>query len=191
MRWGTDGAPLFFYLIMKRFSFILLTLCCCTSIFAEKLEDRYVMKMADGWQLYYICEQEIPALERKIKPMTADFTYPTYSDSITMNISVFASDILATDSIVLAGKNRKVIRDFKTFFIEKENKLWTHRYNMRFPFENAVQLYNDPSPYTLTVYAQGKVISYSFSPKAWQKEKDVMQQIFRIIYTNKRLYQTK
>lgn len=96
---------------------------------------------------------------------------------------------LQTDSIVLIGRSRISISDFQTFYIEKDKKLWAHRYSLHYRFTELTELYRAPSPFVFCIYAQGTEIRYSYSPKAWEKESVWMNQILHIISTNKRLYE--
>lgn len=147
------------------------------------------MKMLENGQLYFICPYVIPALNAKTKDVSTDITYLTYSDSITMNMTIWNDTELQTDSIVLIGRSRISISDFQTFYIEKDKKLWAHRYSLHYRFTELAELYRAPFPFVLCIYAQGTEIRYSYSPKAWEKESVWMNQILHIISTNKRLYE--
>ncbi len=155
---------------------------------AEKLEDRYVMKTIENGQLYFVVPYDIQSQTAKTKALSADITYLTTSDSVTMNISVWSSNELLTDSIVLKGTTQVVIRDFKTFFIEKDNKLWLHRYSLRYPFTSLALLYADTKPFMIDVCFGSQRITYGYSQKQWKKEQEWMNQVLHIIATNKRLY---
>ena len=179
---------LFFYVRMKKSVSFLLSLIFSLVAFAEKLEDRYVMKTIDSGQLYFVVPYDIPSLTAKTKALSADITYLTISDSVTMNLSVWSADELMTDSIVLTGTNQIVIRDFKTFFIEKDKKLWLHRYSLRYPLTSLVNLYANTNPFTIDVCFGSQCITYGYAPKQWKKEQEWMNQILHIIVTNKRIY---
>ena len=58
------------------------------------------MKTIENGQLYFVVPYDIPSLTAKTKALSADITYLTTSDSVTMNISVWSANELLTDSIV-------------------------------------------------------------------------------------------
>ena len=147
------------------------------------------MKTLEDGQLYFISPYEIPSLSTKTKPVSTDITYLTYSDSVTMNMTILSDLELQTDSIVLIGERRIVIRDFQTFYIETDRKLWVHRYSLHYLFSELTELYSAPTPFILCIYAKEKEIQYSYTSKAWKKESDWMNQILHIINTNKRLFE--
>lgn len=174
---------------MKRSLLLIISLFFGGALYSTSLEDRYVMKTFDNGQLYFIAPYDIPSQLSKTKALSADITYLTISDSITMNISVWTTNELATDSIVLVAQDRFPIYNFQTFFIEMDGKLWMHRYSLRYPLSKLVQLYGSPEPFSLCVYANEKCYPYSWSAKSWKKEQIWMNQILHIIISNKRLYE--
>lgn len=176
---------------MRRKILLLLGLCVCALSYAVKIEDRYVMKTFDGGQIYFIEPFEVPGVAKQAKPMSADITYLTTSDSVTMNISVWTLQELSADSIVLEGSERMTFTEFQTFFIEREKKWWLHRYSFRYPLSVLNNLYAQSVPFTLSVYSHGQAYEYAYTAKAWPKERDWLTQILHIIATNKRLYQQK
>lgn len=158
------------------------------AIFAAKLENRYIMKSHKDGQLYFILPYDIPAEEKNIKNLSADITYLTSSDSVTMNISVWNENELNTDSIVLVGEEYISITDFKTFFIEKDGKLWLHRYSFRISLEDLVALYSNQLSFALDVHSEKQTIRYLYPIKKWKSEQEWMSQILYIIKRNKLIY---
>ena len=174
---------------MRRIIFLLSSLCLLLfSAHATSLEDRYVMKTLENGQLYFITPFDIPAVTPKTKALSADITYLTSSDSVTTNISVWTTQELHTDSIVFLGEIKIELKDFQTFFIERDGKLWLHRYSLRFPLKDLTIIYSGQSPFLINVYAKGQAIHYSYPSKSWSKEQMWMNQILHIIDTNRRLY---
>lgn len=172
---------------MKRLLELLCALCLCHPLFAVKVEDRYVMKAFEGGQLYFVLPFDIPSTDKQ-KDLSADITYLTNSDSVTLNITVRTPNELAPDSIVLQAGEHYNITDYETFYIERDNNLWVHRYSLRFPMAVLKRAYTSSAPYTLTVFAPGQTYSYAFAQRTWQKEQDWMNRLLHIIDTNRRLY---
>lgn len=173
---------------MKKLLRLLLALSFCAPLFAVKIEDRYVMKAFEGGQIYFIVPYEIPAADAKDKPLLADVTYLTNADSVTMNISVRTPDELLADSVAIFAGERLPIPDYETFFIERDGKLWLHRYSLRYPLDTFKHIYTRPEPFTLCIYTHARTLRYAVTDKAWPKEQEWMNQILHIIDTNRRLY---
>lgn len=147
------------------------------------------MRTFENGQLFFIEPYDVPAYTAKEKALSTDITYLTNSDSVTMNMSVWTIKELATDSIVLEGGYKRIaISDFQTFYIEKDGKLWVHRYSVRYPLVYLNMLYADSEPFIINVCTKGEQIKYGFASKQWKKEQDWMNQILHTIATNKRLY---
>ena len=176
---------------MKRYFSLFLVLMVSLAASAVKLEDRYVMKAIEDGQIFFIAPYEISSQTGKIKPLMADVTYVTTNDSVTMNMSVWTPQELLADSLILRSGKQVYCRDFETFFVERDGKLWIHRYSIRFPLESLNAIYASSAPFTLTVYAQDQTVEYGYTAKAWPKEQDWMNQILHIIASNKRLYKQK
>jgi len=173
---------------MKRFFFLFVAVCLISSLYASSVEDKYIMKTFENGQLYFILPYDIPVQTSKAKALSADITYLTTSDSVTMNISVWTDRELATDSIALEGGERIVIKDFQTFFIEPEGKLWLHRYSLRYPLVCLTKLYAAESPFSMIIYTREQEMAYGYSSKVWSKERAWMNKILHTIDSNRRLY---
>lgn len=176
---------------MKRYLALFLLSLVSWAAWAVKIEERYVMKAIEEGQIYYISPYEISSQTNKIKPLMADVTYLTYSDSVTMNISVWTPQELLADSLVLRSGKQVYCRNFETFFVERDGKQWIHRYSLQFPLASMNAIYAASTPFSLCVYAKGQKVEFGYTDKAWPKEQDWMNQILHIIASNKRLYKQK
>ncbi len=181
-----------YWILIRMKKYLLLLLGMIVSLFpsmsATSLEDHYIMKIMDDGQLYFITPFDIPAQMPKMKAASADITYLTNADSVTMNISVWAKQELLVDSIVIAANGKIVRCEFQVFFIEMERKLWIHRYSLHYPLNDLVAIYKSPVPYTLHIYAKEQDVQYAYSSKLWVKESVWMNRILHIILSNKALY---
>ena len=173
---------------MKRILLTSIILLLSTSFYAISIEDRYVMRVVNDGQLYFILPYEIPSSAYRTKAAMADITYLTTTDSVTMNVSVWGKDVLKADSILLITEDDRVVCDFQTFFIEMDGKLWLHRYSLRYPYADLCRLYSSPSPFILRIYAESKEVQYTYLAKAWKKESVWMNQILQMIMSNKEVY---
>lgn len=152
-------------------------------IHAEKIEDRYVMRPIQGGLLYFILPYELPSLQKE-KAVELDVTYITGFDSVRVNMSVYTDMPLATDSIVFRTTQSFRISDFETFFIDKENKKYVHRYSCRFPYRYWQEMYADSEPFCLEVYSSSGTLFYGFSSNKWKKEQQWMTQVMLLIERN-------
>lgn len=157
------------------------------SLYAAKTNDRYIMRPYENGQLYFILPFEIPSQSPKEKALEADITYPTASDSVTMNMSVKSMIELSVDSFVFEGNHRVVIRDYEPFFVEPEGKLWLHRFSLRFPLNDLMQLFRGGAPLKIVVCTQKDKIEYGWTEKEWKKEQEWMNKILHIIDNNRKI----
>lgn len=173
---------------MKKFILILtgILIVVNLSVFA-KLEDRYIMKPAEKGQLYFIVPFNIPSTAKKTKPVDVDITYLTSNDSVIMNLSVWCSEQLLADSIVLHDDIVLPIYKFQTFFIELDGKMWHHRYSLRYPYDALKSLYNSKTPICISVYAKTNVLHYTYSTNNWTEESGWMMRLLQMIDVNKSL----
>lgn len=157
-------------------------------MFALNIEERYVMKPIDGGQIYFILPYQIPSEQVKMKDLSVDITYLTNLDSVTMNISVYTENELNVDSIMFIGNEKISICDFQTFFIEKEGRVWLHRYSLRIPWKILNDLYSTQDSFSLCICAREDIIRYAYPSKAWKTEQEWMNQILYIIARNQQFY---
>lgn len=185
--WGITWCPALF-LYMKKFQILILSLLSFAYVSAVGLDDRYVVKTIDNGQLYFIMPFDIPALAPKTTSLSADITYLTTNDYVTMNVSVWSKDEWVADSIILLEGGNRLDISYQTFFVEMEGKQWLHRYSLRYPLDILIHMYSCSDPYVLCFYTNGRQIQYSFSARSWQKEQKWMNPILHMILRNMKLY---
>ena len=182
-------SPHCFCFNMKKHLLLFLIISAFSTVYAAESKDRYVMRTFENGQLYFILPFDIPVQSTKSKPLSADITYLTASDSVTMKISVLWNEELSADSIVLVGNGKRICaKDFETYFIEPDGKWWLHRYSMSFLFSELTSVYTSSKPFSLSIYAKQHTVRYGYSDKAWLKEQQWMNKILHIIDSNRRFY---
>ena len=170
---------------MRKTLLLLVTGLATLSLYAEKLEERYVSRITSNGMLFFIKPFELPN-EGQGKPAELDITLLIERDSITLNISVLTSNILQVDSIGLYNDRNNInISDFETFFIDKEGKNYIHRYSCKLPFAYWKRLYTNDISYHLTIFAKETKLLYGYSTKEWKKERNQMRQIIQLIERNR------
>ena len=169
---------------MKKSILLLAFTLSIAGVNAQKLEERYVSRILEDGILFFIKPFELPNAG-KGKTAELDLTYLNTEDSVTANISVYAPDILKTDSICLDGEGKRMcISGFKTFYIDKKGKNYIHRYSCTLPFSYWKELQKNESPYTINIYSGKDRIQYGYTTKAWNKERKWMLQIIYLIERN-------
>ncbi len=169
---------------MKRCLILLAFIASCFTIYAEKLTNRYISRVVSDGMLYFIGPFELPN-QQKEQAIEVDITYVTKRDSLTLNMSIYTSVILQTDSIKFVSNTPHTITDFALFFIDKKGKKFIHRYSCKLPYSYWEELYTAHNPFMLEVYANnGQILQYAYSAKNWSKERTWMQQIMQIIKYN-------
>lgn len=168
----------------KQFFFLAFTLLSM-SLFAERLEDRFVSRSYTDGMLYFIEPFQLPSISKK-EPIFLDVTYLTSQDSITLNMSVYYNEILQIDSICFVYDDTLKISKLLTFFIEKEKNKFVHRHSCRIPYFALLKMYqNEKQPFTMELFTDKGVFLYSYGKK-WEKERSWMIQIFQLISKNRR-----
>lgn len=170
---------------MKRYLIILIMSSCIFSIYAEKIEDRYVSRTVPDGLLFFICPFELPNCQ-KMPAAELDITYLITNDTLTLNMSVYLSSIISLDSIKFTGYTNKTIANFETFYIDKKKKRYVHRYSCKLPYKFWVDCYNSDKPFLMSLYAGDNCLDYGFSAKEWSNECGWMRQVLEIINRNKK-----
>lgn len=171
---------------MKKIFLLFLISLYSFGICAEKLEDRYVSRLVSEGLLFFIVPYELPAVQKN-KAAEIDITYLIQGDSITLNMSIFTSDIIHADSIQFASTSVKTITQFETFFIDKVGKKFVQRYSCRLPYTYLEEIYRADEPFRMTIYTDEEQLCYGYAAKKWPKEKTWMRQIMLIIRRNQQV----
>lgn len=153
------------------------------SIAKSDLSGKYVMRLRSNDQLYFILPNDIESLDKN-KNLNFDITYATSEQDVTINMSIFTKQGLTIDSIAFVSTKDVVIKDFKTFYIEKDNAWWCHRISCKLPFEYLKQMYLSSESYKIVVYDDLKVLTYAFPVKKWKSEHSWMNRLLLLITQN-------
>lgn len=174
---------------MKRFLILISLFFFSISIIGNnRLSDLYVMKPLENGHLYFVLPFNIPSITSKTRSVSVDITSLTCSDSVTVNMSVWKKTEIETDSIIFRSDRNFVIHDYQTFFIEKDEKLWLHRYSIRMLFKDLKYLYSAPKSFRIQVYSKDQLMEYEYTSRLWSKEGNNICQVLRIIESNKKLF---
>lgn len=156
-----------------------------------KLSDRFVVQQREREQLYFIVPYEIHSCAKSLKPLEADITYITSSDSVSMKTSVRYPEQMYIDSVVfVSGETRNSLK-FQTCFIDSEGKFFHHRIFIDMQYQYLKSIYSADKAFEIIIYSSDRQLCYSVPAKKWESEKGWMCQILRLIDNNKRLMETR
>ena len=79
-----------------------------------------------------------------------------------------------------------VLKDFKIFYIEKEDSWWTHRISCKIPFSYLKQIYLLENPYRIEIYGNHNELTFSINNKKWKSEQSWMKELLFMIEQNKK-----
>lgn len=164
--------------------FMFVLLLSSVQLRAQDIDDYYNAFVQDEGSLYFI----EPVLEFKgaEKPckIVLDITYPSSSDSLTVNFTYYESMLMKLDSIALYNPITKVQSSVSPIYFEPMKKKWKHRYTSHFEFQEFESLFRSNNQLSLRIYANGKMMPLSIKPKKWKKLQPILARIFDLIKAN-------
>ena len=171
---------------MKKIFFTLLIACLHISVFAEKTEDMYVMRHTMQGQLFFISENVFPSLDRKFE-LPFDITYLNSTDSVSVKMTVPSNTLTHVDSVALVlTEDRYVCPVAYSIYKEKEKKLWVHRCDCPFSYEEIKMSMTQPTSPKFVVYTAAGTQTYVMPENQWQKLHPHLVEIFMLIDASKR-----
>ena len=171
---------------MKKVFFLLSLLCLHIPSFAEKTEDRYIMRHTMQGQLFFISENIFPSTDRTFE-LPFDITYLNTSDSVSVKMTVPSSTLTHVDSVALVlTEYRYVCPVVYSIYKEKEKKHWIHRCDCAFSYEAIKMSMTHPTAPQFVVYTAAGAHAYAMPEKQWQKLLIHLQEIFMLIDASKR-----
>jgi hypothetical protein len=105
-------------------------------------------------------------------------------------MSVWLPEPVNADSIVFCSAENMTVTGFRTFFIDKEKSRYHHRYSCTIPYNYLLSIYQHGQPYTMTIHAGTREFRYGFPESSWKKECQWMNQVLRLIDTNRQVRNT-
>lgn len=165
---------------------LLLLLLSCQTALAGNLSKRYYSYMTSEGMLYYICPQKMPKMSDSMakKPLLYDVTHLSTTDTVTISSTIWSQFPLQTDSVRIV-QNGKVWRAsaIEVIYVERDKNLYKTR--VRFPllWAELKELYSSNDPFILDFYHN---FTYLYPLKEWNKKKEEMNEILRIIELNRK-----
>ena len=172
---------------MKKIFFTLLMVCLHISVFAEKTEDMYIMRLTTQGQLFFICENIFPSSDRKSE-LPFDITYLNSTDSVSVKMTVPCHTLTHVDSVALVtAEERYLCPMVNSIYKEKNKKQWIHRCDCAFSYEAVRNAMVQPTSPKFVVYTAAGEQSYLMPQGQWQKLQPHLVEIFMLIDASKRL----
>ena len=172
---------------MKKIFFTLLIVCLHISVFAEKTEDMYVMRLTTQGQLFFISENIFTSLDRKFE-LPFDITYLNSTDSVSIKMTVPNHTLTHVDSVALVLEDEAYMCPVVySIYKEKDKKQWIHRCDCAFSYEAVRNAMVQPTSPKFVVYTAAGEQSYLMPQAQWQKLQPHLVEIFMLIDASKRL----
>lgn len=157
----------------------------CLASYAEKTEDMYIMRHIASGQLYFISEITFPSTDSKLV-LPFDITHLNSTDSVSIKMTVYENSLTNVDSVALVSENAKVVCPLvNSIYKEKEKKLWVHRSDCTFSYQDTKQTFVQPTPPQIIVYTAAGAHTYAMTQKNWEKILPNIHEIFMIIDASK------
>jgi len=154
----------------------------------QKLHKDYSFYPQEGGNVYFIHPQKgFESRDAEVtKALEYDITYVSDRDSATYTFSYFTKNVLKTDSVKIYSSQGELlyVAPASMYYVQPKKKNWQQRASISIPFPLLTQIYNAPSPYTLSLVGGNKEIRYVLKPKAWEKQSYKVSRIFQIVEFN-------
>ena len=172
---------------MKKIFFTLLMVCLHISVFAEKTEDMYIMRLTTQGQLFFISENIFTSTDRKFE-LPFDITYLNSTDSVSIKMTVPSLTLTRVDSVALVLEDEAYMCPVVySIYKEKDKKQWIHRTDCTFRYEAVKKSMIQPTAPQIVVYTEAGTQYYTMPQALWQKLQPHLVEIFMLIDASKRL----
>lgn len=172
---------------MKHFLLGLFFCIMTTPLFAEKIEDMYVMRHSPEGQLFFIRPNTFFSADHKTE-FSFDITHLNTTDTASIKMTVYESTLVNVDSVaILCDGQRYICNTPMSIYKEKEKKHWVHRCDCLFPYKEVkLAMIADEAP-TFVIYTNKSTLSYTATANNWKKLHPNFCDIFMIIDESRRL----
>ena len=172
---------------MKKILLTLLIVCLHISVFAEKTEDMYIMRLTTQGQLVFIAANIFTSTDRKFE-LPFDITYLNTTDSVSIKMTVPSPTLTRVDSVALIVDDEVYMCPMvNSIYKEKNKKQWIHRCDCTFSYEAVRNAMVQPTSPKFVVYTAAGEQSYLMPQAQWQKLQPHLVEIFMLIDASKRL----
>lgn len=171
---------------MKIKLFLLFALCTLsTAIFSQSAHKRYTGRMTQDGMCYFFSAAELKDTEG-ISHFDYDITYLDWQDSITINFTAHTPSADVPSKLAMTnGNNTYMCDNHKHLYIEFRKKGYTARMTSRYALKDFQQLLRHAQPLRFTFEQDGQLKSAAYKPKAWEKERKTLTQIFQLIQSTR------
>ena len=171
---------------MKRILVGIFLILSITSVFAQKTEDMYVMRHSSDGQLYFIRPIMFSSADSKAE-LSCDITHLNTKDTASVKMTIYETTLVRIDSVALVSNGARFLcDDVVSIYKEKDNKLWAHRCDCPFPYQEVkLAMIADQAP-TIIVYTNKSTLSYTMAANKWAKLRLRFSDVFLLIDESKR-----
>ena len=155
-------------------------------LFAEKIEDMFVMRHSPEGVLFFIRPNTFFSADKKSE-FSFDITHLNTTDTASVKMTVYESSLINVDSVaILCDGARYLCHTPMSIYKEREKKHWVHRCDCVFPFKDVkLAMIADEAP-TFVVYTNKSTLSYTLPLNNWKKLHPHFCDIFMMIDESKR-----
>lgn len=166
---------------LKFFVFLFCVLLCGLS-YSQKTHKQFIMKKTDFGMLYFVQPQTIC----KSKALVCEFdqTIRTWSDTVSIGVSVTTNETIKVDSITIGISGRSVTRDVEHIYVEPCKKKWKCRFFVYVTMEEMERFLSETSPFII-FHGIGNDKSVLVKQKKWLKVQELNKNIYLQVGLNK------
>lgn len=161
-------------------------LLCATAAAAQKIRDRYVMRIEEDGTIYHTLPQTL-FTHRDYGDLTFDITYKTRQPErrATVNFTCHLPDAAPVDSARFTAGEVTFGGTVGKLFVEPDRRTWTHRYTLSTPVDPLFVFFDEAAqPTRVTLYRGGEATVYEVKRPAWRSFAPAGHRIFETIRYN-------
>ena len=144
--------------------------------------NRYSSRITNDGICYFFKECKLKNVSG-MKQFQYDMTYPDWTDSITVNFSIYCDMPLVPDKLYLRGGSKNcVCNDFRSLYVDIVKGGYEIRITSKFAKEDIESLLQQSeSPMAFEMETKGKKMFATYTDGAWHKERKKLNDIFLLI----------
>lgn len=144
--------------------------------------DRYSSRITIDGTCYFFKDYKLTCVDG-IKRFQYDMTYPDWTDSITVNFSLYCDMPVVPRQFSLRGGDKEyVCNDFHNLYVDIIKGGYEIRMTSKFAKDDIVALLQQPeSPMAFEMETKGRKIFATYKKGAWKKDRKRLNDIFTLI----------
>lgn len=173
---------------MKRALLLFFVVILATSAVAKNFNKAFLMNIHQDGKLYFVYETEMASCGGKgVKGLRYDYTHIDSDDKVSMLATCTTDNPTKVDSFfIVLPSGERLEHKVEIIYNEASRKGWQNRFRCEIARDVWFDIYESEQPFAVEVHMMdGSVITYKDSERNWQKSRDKMLFIQKIIELNK------